>query len=115
SGESHEFKANAKLKVTIGNLPAVQTLINGQPAVLPNNGLIVNTVISKDNYREFIAAANISAKPDKSDTKNKRSALVAADTRKPESDVKRVTNNSSATTKPASAPSNSSGAANNAK
>jgi cytoskeleton protein RodZ len=61
-GQTQEFKAQSKMKVTIGNLPAVQVAINGQPAKLPStNGLVVaNALISLENYRDYIAVA---AKP----------------------------------------------------
>lgn len=58
SNSSKDFEANDKLKVTIGNLPAVQLEINGQPAKLPNNGLTVKeAIITKENYQTYIAAA----------------------------------------------------------
>lgn len=58
-GETRDFKANSKMKVTIGNLPAVQLFINGQPAKLPSaNGLLAsNTIITKENYHDYINAA----------------------------------------------------------
>lgn len=64
TGESRDFRANGALKVTIGNLPAVQILLNGQPAKLPsNNGLVVNNVlISKENLQSFVNAAKVEAK-----------------------------------------------------
>lgn len=58
SNSSKDFEANDKLKVTIGNLPAVQLEINGQPAKLPNNGLTVKeAIITKENYQTYITAA----------------------------------------------------------
>jgi cytoskeleton protein RodZ len=59
-GQTQEFKAQSKMKVTIGNLPAVQVAINGQPAKLPSvNGLVVaNALISLENYRDYIAGAS---------------------------------------------------------
>lgn len=58
-GESREFKADSKLKVTVGNLLGVQIKINGQPAKFPSgNGLLAsNVIISKENYNDYISAA----------------------------------------------------------
>jgi len=58
ANSSRDFKADSKLKVTIGNLPAVQLEINGQAAKLPNNGLIAKALITKENYQEYITAAS---------------------------------------------------------
>lgn len=59
AGETREFKATNKLKVTIGNLPGVQVKLNGQPARLPSStGLVAtNVIIQKDNVQTFVAAA----------------------------------------------------------
>ncbi len=63
ANSSRDFKATSKMKVTIGNLPAVQIQINGQPAKLPStNGLVVNgALITKENFLEYVAAANAQA------------------------------------------------------
>jgi cytoskeleton protein RodZ len=59
ANSSRDFKADSKLKVTIGNFPAVQVQINGQEAKLPSdNGLIAKALITKENYKEYITTAN---------------------------------------------------------
>ncbi|MBI4853156.1 MAG: DUF4115 domain-containing protein [Acidobacteria bacterium] len=60
ANSSRDFKADSKLKITIGNLPAVQAQINGQNAKLPSdNGLIAkNVVITKENFQNYITAAS---------------------------------------------------------
>src|SRR5262249_50299865 len=57
-GETREFKALSKLKVTVGNLLGVQVKINGKPAKLPTkDGLsAINPFISKENSTAFIEA-----------------------------------------------------------
>jgi cytoskeleton protein RodZ len=59
-GQTKEFKATSKFKVTVGNLPAVKIQINGRPAKLPSsNGLLAsNVLITKENLQDFVAAAN---------------------------------------------------------
>lgn len=60
ANETKDFKANSKIKVTIGNLPGVDVLINGQPAKLPSkkgsNGSVASVLINKENYREYLTA-----------------------------------------------------------
>jgi cytoskeleton protein RodZ len=72
AGQKQEFKASSKFKVTVGNLPAVKVLINGQSARLTTtNGLqAINILISKENFQEYIAAAsNPNAKLPKTEVK----------------------------------------------
>ncbi|KAF0249799.1 MAG: hypothetical protein FD167_801 [bacterium] len=57
ANSSRDFKANTKLKVIIGNIPAVQVEINGQAAKLPNNGITAKAEITKENYKGYINAA----------------------------------------------------------
>jgi cytoskeleton protein RodZ len=60
AGQTQEFKASSKFKVTVGNLQNVKILINGQPVKLPSaNGLLAsNVLISKENYQQYVAAAS---------------------------------------------------------
>ncbi|MBL8149315.1 MAG: DUF4115 domain-containing protein [Blastocatellia bacterium] len=58
-GEVKEFKSTSKFKVTVGNLSAVQVQVNGEDVKLPSsNGLLAsNVIISKENFRDYVAAA----------------------------------------------------------
>jgi cytoskeletal protein RodZ len=56
-GESREFTATEKLIVNVGNILALDAMLNGRPAKIPaNKGKVVaeSILITKDNLQQFI-------------------------------------------------------------
>jgi cytoskeletal protein RodZ len=106
ANSSRDFKADTKLKVTVGNISAVQAQINGQDAKLPNDGIIAkNIVITKENYQDYIVGGSSPEATPKPKTTGTKTATGSTGSTNPTNPTTTGTTNSTTNSNPESTPS----------